>query len=175
MRLAQNPGNMLDIRRAFANVPTSALLKNWNRIEIGTSNSFETLRAHALRTAFCEWALAVDHVNALACDAHDSDSSNAGPDAQESVGKDNFPLALSLPLTLNTWPAEGRSDEGPTKLDEPPEDRAKCQCWCGCRRQPGQGCRRHCPNCSSLVGPGCCWTTDEIGLCHECYRRRPGL
>ena len=85
MRLAQNPGNMLDIRRAFANVSTSALLKNSNCIEVGTSNSFEALRAHALRTAFPEWALAVDHVNALACDAHDSDSSNAGPDAPSVI------------------------------------------------------------------------------------------
>ena len=82
-------------------------------MEVGTSNSFETLRAHALRTAFSEWALAVDHVNALACDAHDSDSSNAGPDAQASLGMANFPLALSLPLTLNTWPAERKSDEDP--------------------------------------------------------------
>ena len=25
--------------------------------------------------------------------------------------------------------------------------------------------------CSNVVGPGCgCWTTDEIGLCHVCYR-----
>ena len=113
MRLVQNPGNMLDIGRAIVNVSTSALLKNWNRIEVGTSNSFETLRAHALRTAFSEWALAVGHVHGLVCDAHDSDSSNAGPGAQESNGKENVPLALSLPLTLNTWPAERRSDEGP--------------------------------------------------------------
>ena len=106
MRWAQNPGNMLNIGRAFANVSTSALLKNWNRIEVGTSNSFETLRAHALRTSFSEWALAVGHVHSLVCDAHDNDSSNAGPGAQESSGKQNIPLALSLPLTLNTGPAE---------------------------------------------------------------------
>ena len=112
MRLVENPGNMLDIRRAFAHVSTSALLENWNRIEVGTSNSFETLRAHALRTAFSEWALAVGHVHGLVCDAHDSDSSNAGPGAQESIGKENIPLALSLPLTLNTVPAERKSDEG---------------------------------------------------------------
>ena len=67
MRFVQNPGNVLDIGRAFANVSTSALLKNWNRIEVGTSNSFETLRAHALRTAFSEWALAVGHVHGLVC------------------------------------------------------------------------------------------------------------
>ena len=91
MRLVQNPGNMLDIGRAFANVSTSALLKNWNRIEVGTSNSFETLRAHALRTAFSEWALAAGHVHAFACDAHGGHSSNAGPGAQESIGKENIP------------------------------------------------------------------------------------
>ena len=85
MRLVQNLGNMLDIGRAFANVSTPAWLEYWNRIEVGTSNSFEALRAHALRTAFPEWALAVDHVNALACDAHDSDSSNAGPDAPSVI------------------------------------------------------------------------------------------
>ena len=83
MRFAQNPGNMLDIRRAFANVTTSALLKNSNYIEFGTSNSFETLRAHALRAAFSGWALAACH--ALAGHAHDSDSSNAGPDAPSVI------------------------------------------------------------------------------------------
>ena len=72
MCLAQTPGNMLDIGRAFANVSTSALLKNWNCIDVGTSNSFETLRAHALRAAFSGWALAAYH--ALAGHAHDSDS-----------------------------------------------------------------------------------------------------
>ena len=56
--------------------------------------------------------------------------------------------------------------------DESPEERARCQCWCGCRRQPGEGCRRHCPNCSKMVGPGCCWISDEVGLCHECHRWR---
>ena len=84
MRLAQNPGNMLDIRRAFANVSTSALLKNSNYIEVGTSNSFETLRAHALRAAFSGWAQAVYH--ALAEHAHDSDNSDeVFPDAQGST------------------------------------------------------------------------------------------
>ena len=94
-----------------------------NPIEIGTSNSFETLRAHALRTAFCEWALAVDHVNALACDAHDSDSSDeVFPDAQGSTTMGNPPLALSPALTLNRLPDHAN---------------ARCLCPCGCRRRPG--------------------------------------
>ena len=49
-----------------------------------------------------------------------------------------------------------------------------CQCWCGCRRRPGRGCRRHCPVCSRLVGPGCCWMGDDVGLCHMCYQRDAG-
>ena len=23
-----------------------------------------------------------------------------------------------------------------------------------------------------MVGPGCCWISDEVGLCHECHRWR---
>ena len=49
-----------------------------------------------------------------------------------------------------------------------PEDRPLCQCWCGCRRQPGKNCRRQCWRCWRLVGPGCCWMGDNAGICHTC-------
>ena len=48
-----------------------------------------------------------------------------------------------------------------------PEDRPLCQCWCGCRRQPGRN-RRQCWRCWKLVGPGCCWMGDNVGICHTC-------
>ena len=52
---------------------------------------------------------------------------------------------------------------------QPAEARPPCQCWCGCRRRPGRNCRRHCPLCSRMIGPGCCWMGDEIDRCHMCY------
>ena len=50
------------------------------------------------------------------------------------------------------------------------ECRPKCQCICGCRRQPGKGCRRLCTVCNALVGPGCCWVP-ERQMCHVCDTR----
>ena len=52
---------------------------------------------------------------------------------------------------------------------QPAEARPRCQCWCGWRRQPGRNCRRHCPLCSRMVGPGWGWMGDEIDRCHMCY------
>ena len=46
--------------------------------------------------------------------------------------------------------------------------RPMCQCQCGCRRRPGRNCRRWCQHCLRLVGPGCCWSGDDVGLCHIC-------
>ena len=100
MRLAQIPGHMLDIRKAYANVSRSAMLRSWNYIEVETSNSFETLGADALRAAFSGWAQAVYHD--LAEHAHDSVSSDeVFPDAQGSttMGTPPSPLALSPALT----------------------------------------------------------------------------
>ena len=90
MRLAQSLGNMLDIRNAYASVSRPAMLRSWNYIEVETSNSFETLGADALRAAFSGWAQAV--YCALACHAHDSDSSDeVFPDAQGSTTMGNSP------------------------------------------------------------------------------------
>ena len=72
-------------------------------------------------------------------------------------------------------PPPVRVNGGMTKGEQhPPDERPLCQCWCGCRRQPGRRCRRHCPLCSRLVGPGCCWMGNDIGLCHMCYQRDAG-
>ena len=46
--------------------------------------------------------------------------------------------------------------------------RPKCQCKCGCRRQPGKNGRRTCGYCSRKVGPGCCWV-HHAGQCHWCF------
>ena len=159
MRLAQNPGHMLDIRRAFANVSTSALLRSWNYIEVETSNSFETLSAHALRAAFSGWAQAV--YCALACHAHDSDSDDeVFPDAQGSTTMGNSPLDLSPALTLNRLPDHAN---------------ATCLCPCGCRRRPGRRllCNLDGRGCRTPIGPGCCTHPEppvggEEGLCCRC-------
>ena len=55
---------------------------------------------------------------------------------------------------------------GKTKLM--PMPMPMCQCQCGCRRRPGRKCRRSCQHCLCLVGPGCCWVGDDVGLCHVC-------
>ena len=55
----------------------------------------------------------------------------------------------------------------------PPMDRPRCQCCCGCRSTPGAGGRRMCTNCNCLVGPGCCWCGDDVGLCHMCAGGNP--
>ena len=86
--VAQSLGNMLDIRKAYANVSRPAMLRSWNYIEVETSNSFETLGADALRAAFSGWAQAVYHD--LAEHAHDSDSSDEElvPDVPPDTKKD---------------------------------------------------------------------------------------
>ena len=91
MRLAQNLGNMLDIRKAYANVSRSAMLRAWNRQEVEPSERLVTTTPpDALRAAFSGWARAVYHD--LAEHAHDSDSSDeVFPDAQGSTTMGNSP------------------------------------------------------------------------------------
>ena len=128
-------------------------------LEVATSNSFDTLRAHALRAAFSGWAQAV--YCALACHAHDSDSGDeVFPDAQGSTTMGNSPLALSPALTLNRLP------------DHP---NATCLCACGCRRRPGRRplCNLGDRGCRTPIGPGCCTHPEppvggEEGLCCRC-------
>ena len=85
MRLAQNLGNMLDIRKAYANVSRSAMLRGWNCEEVEPSERLVTTTPpDALRAAFTGWAQAVYHD--LAEHAHDSDSSDeAFPDAHRAL------------------------------------------------------------------------------------------
>ena len=60
-------------------------------------------------------------------------------------------------------------------LEAPPEDRAKCQCRCGCRGKPAKKGQRVCPVCGLMVGIGChiaggpCWV-EAAGRCHMCHR-----
>ena len=81
---------MLDVRRAYATVSLSAVMRSWGYIEVETSNSFGTLGADALRAAFSRWAQAVCHD--LAEHAHDSDSTD------EAFLDAHCALALSLSL-----------------------------------------------------------------------------
>ena len=160
MRLAQNPGNMLDIRKAYDTVSRSAMLRSWNYIEVETSNSFETLGADALRAAFTGWAQAVYHD--LAEHAHDSDSSDeAFLDAHCALAlSPASTLALSPALTLNRLPDHAN---------------ARCCCPCGCRRRPGRRllCNLGDRGCGTPIGPGCCTHPEppvggEEGLCCRC-------
>ena len=160
MRLAQNLGNMLDIRKAYANVSRPAMMRSWNYIEVETSNSSETLGADALRAAFSGWAQAVYHD--LAEHAHDSDSSDeAFPDAHRALAlSPALPLALSPALTLNRVPDHAN---------------ARCCCPCGCRRRPGRRllCNLGDRGCGTPIGPGCCTHPEplvggEEGLCCRC-------
>ena len=160
MRLAQNLGNMLDIRKAYANVSRSAMLRSRNYIEVETSNSFETLGADALRAAFSGWAQAVCHD--LAEHAHDSDSSDeAFLDAHCALAlSPASTLALSPALTLNRLPDHAN---------------ARCLCPCGCRRRPGRRllCNLGDRGCGTPIGPGCCTHPEpppggEEGLCCRC-------
>ena len=162
MCLAQNPGNMLDVRRAYANVSLSAMLRSWNYIEVETSNSFGTLGADALRAAFSRWAQAVCHD--LAEHAHDSDSTDeAFPDAHCALALSRAStLALSPALTLNRLPDHAN---------------ARCCCPCGCRRRPGRRllCNLGDRGCLTPIGPGCCTHPrpppgGEEGLCCRCAR-----
>ena len=115
---------MSDIRKAYANVSYSAMLRSWNYIECETSNPFETLGADALRAAFSGWAQAVHHD--LGAHAQDSDSS-----------ADVF-LALSPALTMGNSP---RAFSPANALNSRPghtNSRARCFCRCGCRRRPSR-------------------------------------
>ena len=122
MRLAQNLGSMLDIRRAYAVVSRSAMLRAWNREEV-EPRLVTTTPPDALRAAFSGWARAVYH--ALAEHAHDSDSSDeAFLDAHCALAlSPASTLALSPALTLNRLPDLAN---------------ARCCCPCGCRRRPGR-------------------------------------
>ena len=160
MCLAQNPGNMLDVRRAYATVSLSAVMRSWGYIEVETSNSFGTLGADALRAAFSRWAQAVCHD--LAEHAHDSDSTDeAFPDAHCALALSRAsPLALSPALTLNRLPDHAN---------------ARCCCPCGCRRRPGRRllCNLGDRGCHTPIGPGCCTHPEpplggEEGLCCRC-------
>ena len=54
-----------------------------------------------------------------------------------------------------------------------PMERPRCQCMCDCPHRPGRGGRRMCRSCGHLVGPGCCWCGDDVGLCHICNAGNP--
>ena len=91
----------------------------------------------------------------------------------------NKPSAKSAPkrqpkakAKASTSPSasNGSSDYGSSPSSEIIECRPQCACTCGCRRRPGKGCRRLCPGCDCLVGPGCCWVSEE-NLCHVCHEQ----
>ena len=161
MRLAQNPGDMLDIRKRYAIVSRSAMLRSWNCIEVEPSERLGTTTPpDALRAAFSGWAQAVYHD--LAEHAHDSDSSDEvvlalSPGFEPCI---NAPLALSPASTLNTLPDHAN---------------ARCLCPCGCRRRPGRRllCNLGDRGCGTPVGPGCCTHPEppvggDAGLCCRC-------
>ena len=159
MRVAQNLGNMLDIRKAYANVSRSAMLRAWNREEV-EPRLVTTTPPDALRAAFSGWARAVYH--ALAEHAHDSDSSDeAFLDAHCALAlSPASTLALSPALTLNRLPDHAN---------------ARCCCPCGCRRRPGRRllCNLGDRGCGTPIGPGCCTHPEppvggEEGLCCRC-------
>ena len=135
---------MSDIRKAYANVSYSAMLRSWNYIECETSNPFETLGADALRAAFSGWAQAVYHD--LAAHAQDSDSSaDVFLALSPALTMDNSPMAFSPANALNSRPGHTNS-------------RARCFCRCGCRRHPSRRlfCNLDGRGCHTPIGRGCC-------------------
>ena len=119
-----------------------------------------------------------DHRCAYHQDRDQESSGEEEPDVVVSAAYEDLEIVACLrdvPLTKRFASGAGSSIDGVSKNNEAagtqiasPEDRPPCQCWCGCRRRPGRGCRRHCSACSMLVGPGCCWMGDDVGLCHIC-------